>query len=1063
LNLDLFNYKVTLLVVPTNYKHKEMMSKKTIFNPKIMKYLLIVIFTSIQILLYSQEQSNINLTGTVTNAVSGEPVSQVLISISGTSVSVTTDENGQFQLPDVNTNALVIAKHPDFTGKELYLAGRDNLDIKIIPVDYKSNDDLVVTPYADKKAKEIPVAFEYFTKSDVQNTSETTFARIIQGKAAGVKVNTLSGMPGALSVFAIRGPSTITGRNDPVVVIDGVLHEIHYPRESPIDGFVHNSLEMVDIDDIEDITIIKDARSYLGSMGANGVIVINTEEKKETSSAIRVHVYQGFTSPSSIKKSLMDAGQFNSYLSQQIASSALSQDEINARFPFLTGGNDPEGLYSNNTNWQDEIFTSGLISKYHLFLKGGDNVGNLNMSVGYLQHKGIIENTSYSRFNLRINSKINITKRFTFIPNVKVSTSDSYLMDQGPSEITNPILAALLKPPITRPYSVEGTTNDQYLNDVGAFGVSNPLSITHHYKAQNKNYQFMASGKASYNFSSKFSVSTNLNITYNSSRDNLFIPDKGLVEIDSARNSMDAMITEFRSLQNNFVMHYATRLYDNSSLDLRAGNRIMRSKYEYDMGDDINSPTDDFTTLGSGAEDQFLRVTKGEYRTLNLVSYYTIADFSFLDKYYLNASVTLDGNSVINKNHRYNLYYSVAGAWNLASGNVSMLSRFNELKVRASYGTSGNIFNEIYDYSRLFYVGRRITDIGVIVLESIPNENMEVEKKSTVNLGFDISTSGQKFNTSIDLFYENVNNLIIRKKISSAYGYPDIYDNSGKMANMGAELTTDYRFKTGQSFWTIGFTASSMMNKITAMDQDLAEGERNVILTQIEDRQNNTVATLVTEVGEPLYSFYGYETDGVYTSSEEANSIIGPKGIRMQVGDVKFKDQNWDGMIDEKDLAYIGNPLPLVYGALFSSFKRGRLTASANIGYSVGNKIFNYVAMKTHSADDFYSQNEDVLDANTPRIAYGDPSGNNVFSDRWIEDGSYVRLKNVTVSYDFPTNNRFFKKMRVYLTGTNLFTFTKYSGYDPEFYYNSNMMYTGVDFGKIPFGRSFILGINFEL
>jgi hypothetical protein len=283
------------------------------------------------------------------------------------------------------------------------------------------------------------------------------------------------------------------------------------------------------------------------------------------------------------------------------------------------------------------------------------------------------------------------------------------------------------------------------------------------------------------------------------------------------------------------------------------------------------------------------------------------------------------------------------------------------------------------------------------------------------------------------------------------------------MANLGAELTTDYRFKTGKSFWTIGFTAASMMNKVTAIDQDLAEGERNVILTQIEDQQNNTVATLVTEVGKPLYSFYGYETDGVYTSSEEANSIMGPKGTMMQVGDVKFKDHYQDGIIDEKDLKYIGNPLPLVYGALFTSFTKGRLKASANIGYSVGNKIYNYVAMKTNSADNFYNQNKDVLDSKSPRIAYGDPSGNNVFSDRWIEDGSYIRLKNVNLSYDFPANNKFFKKMKVYLTGSNLITFTNYSGYDPEFYYNNNIMYTGVDFGKMPFGRSIILGINFEL
>lgn len=1027
-----------------------------------MRYLLIVIISSVQILLYAQEQSGKNVAGIVTNALSGEPVSNVLISISGTSLSVTTDESGKFEIPAVQTNGLVIVKHPEFTGMDFYLNGRDNLDIKIIPNGYKSKDDLIVTPTADKKAKELPMSFDYFSKTDLQKTPDITIGQVIQGKAAGVKVNNLSGMPGALSVFSLRGPSTLTGRNDPVVIIDGVLHEIHYPVESPIDGFVHNPLEMVDIDDIENITILKDGQSYLGSMGANGVIVINTEEKKETSSTIKVRTYQGFTSPSTKKMSLMNAEQFNNYFNRQIASSGLTQDEINTRFPFLTDGNDPDGLYSNNTNWQDEIFNSGMLSKYHIFLKGGDNIGNLNISTGYLKHTGIIENTSYSRFNLRINSNINITNRFTFIPNVKVSTSDSYLMEQGGNVTTNPILAANLKPPITRPYSVLGTTNDQYLNDVGAFGVSNPLAITNRYTAHNKNYQFLASGKANYKISDKLSASTNLNLTYNSSRDNLFTPDKGLVEIDSARNSMYAFITEFRSLQNNFMLLYKTGIKENSSLNLRIGNRLMRSNYEYDLGYDLNSPTDDFTSLGSGAEDQFLRNTTGYKKTLNLVSYYSIADYSFLDKYYLNASVSLDGNSAIHKNNRYNMYYAVAGAWNLASG-ADRLSHFDDLKIRASYGTSGNIYNNIYDYSRLFYVGRRITDVGVIVIETIPNENMEVEKKSTINLGFDLSTAGQRFNTTVNLFYEMVNNLIIRQKVSPAYGYPDIYNNSGKMANQGVELTAGYRFKTGKAFWTIDFTAASMMNEITAIDQDLTEGEQNIILTQIEDKLNNTVATLVTEVGKPMYSFYGYKTDGIYTSNEEANSIMGPNGNRMQVGDVKFIDKNTDGIIDDKDLEYIGNPFPLVYGALFPTFKRGRLSASANIGYSVGNKIYNYVAMKINSADNFYNQSVDVLDSNSPRIAYGDPSGNNVFSDRWIEDGSYIRLKNVTISYDFPTKNRFFKNMEVYLSGSNLVTFTKYSGYDPEFYYNNNIMYTGVDFGKIPFGRSMIIGINFEL
>ena len=1000
----------------------------------------------------------VEVTGVVRESVTGSPLQQVLIAGSGSDSSFVSDEQGHFEVLVKSTDDLLTFQLPGYTTQQVYLNGRNSLDVYFVRVSRKSADDRVETPIGEYFAKDINYEIDYLKKGAIEYIPAATFDETLQGKVTGINVVGHSGLPGHRSYMNIGGISSIYGSNEPTIIIDGMIRETYYPVEGSIDGYTLNPVDIIDVDDIQDITVLRDAQSYLGSRASNGVIYINSEQKEEASTAIKVHVYQGLvTSPGLLP--LLDAGQFTSYLNEQIAAQGLSQDEINKLFPWLSGESDPK--YSNNTNWQDEIFKTGRLQKYHIFLKGGDNIANYNISTGYLKHSGIINNTSLSRFNLRINGKINITNKFSFSPNFKLSLSDSYLMEQGHNQVTNPIIAANLKSPLMKPGSTPGETDDNFLEDIGVFNVSNPYVIVKTLDAQSRNFQLLTSGKFNYSLSKKLSVLSSIGIDINNAWDKIFIPDFGLAMIDSARNQMGVSVTEYRSVQNNNELRYNDNLVNGNNISVQLGTRIMINQYEIGVANDLNSATDDFRSVGSGGEDQYLRSTSGGEDGLNWISYYTTANYRIRDRYYFSAALSYEGNSIINKNNRYNLFPYVSAGWRISPG----LDKIDDLKLRLSYGITGNLHNSTYVYSKLFYIGKRYNERGVVVRESIPNEDLEMEKKTIINLGTDITAFNKALRAGINVYYANVNNLVIRQTLPDAFGFTEYYDNGGTLNSTGINLSADYGFLTGNALWDVGFNVSLLSSKISRLDFIYNPGNTDYFITGIEG------AELISKVGEPVYSFYGFETDGVYTSDAEANAVTGPNGLSMKAGDVKYVDQDGNHTINDLDKVIIGNPEPKLFGGLYASFSKSRFKVDVDFYYSIGNDIFNYLAMRTHSMDNYYNQSDDAADrwnasnqgSDVPSVSFGDPRGNTVFSDRWIEGGSYVKVKRLTVSYTLPNTSKYYKNLVLYLTGSNLLTLTKYSGYNPEFMFLNHPQYMGVDYGKIPFSRSFIIGIKLGL
>jgi len=1006
------------------------------------------------------------VTGTVIESGTGLPLAQVAVSDAATGTTAISDEEGKFSLVVPNLQAQLIINLPGYNSRRIYLNGRQDVRISLVSEEYHTGDNLYNNPLGAQVIKDVPWPVQKLTKDDLSMTSAASFDQTLQGQVPGLMVIEQSGMPGHRTFMNIRGYNSLYANQEPLLFIDGMIHSYAYAVNSLMEGFSLNPMDVVDVEDISDISVLKDGLSYLGAAGSNGAIYVNTEQKAEASTIIKFAAQGGITmTPQYLE--LMNPGQFNTYFEEILTSQGYSSGDIDAMYPWLRGNESAEGYYkyNNDTDWQDEIYKPATMSKFHFFLKGGDDIATYNISTGYLRQNGIYDASRYNRFNLRINGRVNITDKFSVTPNAKLSLADSQLANQGPSAWKSPTLSAVMKSPNMHPIARDAATGEYltYYDDVGVFNVSNPSALVANAMGDNRNYHFLSSLKANYQFNEHFNLYTLIGLNFNNARESIFLPNQGVVQVDSAYNSPGDFVNEFRSTQNHTALTYSNTTSSGHSILANVGFRYLVNNYKYNLSTDLNTPSDDFRSLGDGSQYSFLRSTVGDNRELAWVSYFGDAHYSFRNKYFLSASLSYDGNSATNEQNRYNFYPSAAAAWRLSSEPfMNGLSWLDDLRLRGSYSITGNMFSTVYDYSKLFYTDHRINSNGMLTREAIPNENLELEKKNTINAGLDLSAFNQTVNLHANYFISNVDNLVIRQELPSPFGFTNYFDNGGQMQTTGIEAGLDVRVQSGNFTWIIGGTFSQVASEITALD--LLNEQTESIVTSI------TGAQYVTEVGGPLNAFYGFETDGL-VSAGEAGSLIGPKGLPMQEGDVKFVDQDGNNIINEADKTVIGDPNPDMYGSLFTSLSFGSLELYARFNFFMGNDVYNYVRYNTESMSDYSNQSTTVLDrwtssntgAELPRASYGDPTGNTMFSDRWIEDGTYFRLDQLTISYHLNSIAGLFNGVTLYITGTNLLTFTDYSGYDPEFQYKNSPFYQGVDYGMMPLSRSFIAGLKLNL
>ncbi|NJK84649.1 MAG: hypothetical protein HC906_00340 [Bacteroidales bacterium] len=385
---------------------------------------------------------------------------------------------------------------------------------------------------------------------------------------------------------------------------------------------------------------------------------------------------------------------------------------------------------------------------------------------------------------------------------MKLSLSDSYLGNMGPDKRTNPLLAALVQSPLMAPNVRDPETGQTLveLEDVGVFNSSNPVAIIQEGIGDNRNYHFLSSVDAQYKISKNFTISTLNGLDFNNSREGLFIPDVGLVGDEFADNTRSDLVYEFRSFQDHSKLEYLNALPNGNVINAIIGMHYMKNDYKFDEGNDLNTPSDDFRNLGQGAKYQYLRTTLGDNRELKWLAFYGKVNYSIKDKYYFNGSVTQDYNSNVTSKTRGNLYPYVGAAWRISSENAfSSMQSIADMKLRASYGITGNMYGLAYDYSKLFYIGKRWNTYGVVVRDAIPNEDMEIEKKSTISAGLDVSLFNQKTNIHFDYYRSMVGNLLLNQQLPAEYGFTNYYNNEGRLSINGYELAFDSRIQ-GQGY-----------------------------------------------------------------------------------------------------------------------------------------------------------------------------------------------------------------------------------------------------------------------
>jgi TonB-linked SusC/RagA family outer membrane protein len=1026
-------------------------------------------------IILNRDKAMYSVTGKVTDAASGRPLRGIRVTYKDFSAAIT-DSTGTFTLRVPTTNAAILLEGDGFQTKEVALRGQTDVKAALYEDTYTSFYDQATHPMGLVMKNKSPFAGTSVQTGGNWGRPGETPSSYLQGRVAGLNAIRRSGTPNIGATLFLRGISSLYATNQPLVIVDGIIFNNEDHGGSVISNHYTDPLSTIDVRDIDNITVLKDGSSIYGTKGANGVIIITTSRARELGTKIDFALYGGINfTPSTLP--VMNAYDYRVYLSEMLKSKGLTDAAIQD-LPYMNDNpNNPDYYrYHNNTDWQKEVLNQSYGKNVYLKVTGGDNIAKYALSLGYMRNDGIIRNTDLTRYNMRFNGDLNLSRRMKATTNLSFTFNEQNLRDQGTSTKTNALLVALTKSPLLRIKDVsEKGIESPAFADRDTFGNSNPLVLTDVAQGLNKSYRFLGSIGFDYEISKHWSASTTIGVTNDKVRENFFIPRKGVTSdtltTDIAYSRLGSQVNSLFSLYNDTRLTFSKRFQNVHELSSRLGIRYLYSKTEQDFGLGFNSAIDELVSVGNGVNS--LRRIGGNVGESNWLNTYFNTDYSYADKYFVSLNVAMDGSSRFGKNvkdaltingNKFAVLPSLAVAWLISSERSVQGLGFDMLKLRASYGLAGN--DDIGNYTaRQTYVSQNLLGVQGLVRGGFGNNQLQWEKLKKLNIGLDGSVLNERVSFSIDGYWNKTDKMIVFESTPVASGFSYAITNSGAMSTNGIEAAVNVRILNKTSLkWDAGFAIGTYRSKVDKLPNDR-------ILTSFGN------ATYVTMVDHDPNLFYGYKTNGVYATdaiaSQEGLSIRNANGTLSSFtgGDVRFQDMNNDKIIDELDRTIIGNPNPDFFGSAFSKVEYKGFTLDALFTFSVGNDAYNYTRNHLESMSGFENQTEAVLNrwranghqTSVPKATWGDPMGNTRFSDRWIEKASYFRMRTATLSYNVPFSSGFLKYAVVYVTGNNIFTLTEYKGYDPEFSPTESIFGQGVDNALEPQHRSVTIGVRIGL
>lgn len=1017
---------------------------------------------------YSQAQQEKLVKGRITDATTGAALRGVRISYKESAAAIT-DSTGAFSIKVPSYNVSIHVESEGFQDKDIALKGRNTVSASLYESDYTSFYSDITIPFNRSAKSEVADASTGINTGDIRSAGNETPDAYLQGKVAGLQAIRRSGTPGIGANLYLRGFTSLYATNQPLIVVDGVVFDISNYGESLITGYYNNPLANIDARDIDNITVLKDGASVYGTKGANGVILITTARAQQEATRIDVSLSGGINqAPATMP--VMNAADYRIYLSEILQTKGLIPAQVQA-LPYMNDDTASGNYYAYHyqTDWQKQVMHNSSVQNGYLKITGGDNIARYGLSLGFLKNNGIIRNTDLRRYNMRFNADFNLSKKLMATANLGFTYYEQNLKNMGMDAHTNPLYTALTKAPFLPVHKVASNgVESPNLSDADIFSVSNPAALIQNMQARNKSYRFSGSIQFRYQLTNKLTLASALGITIDKSRESFFVPQNGVVNDNlpnaEVKNRSGEQVIRMFALFNDTRMEYNNVFSRRHKLAVRLGARYLTSDSEQDYGLGYNAATDKLTSVSYGVNS--LRRIGGSVGEWKWINTYLAADYNFSGKYFLSVNVAGDASSRFGSNTSYPVMPSVAVAWLLSSEQfMAGAGWLDILKLRASAGKSGN--DDIGNFTaRKYYVAQNLLGVSGLVRGNIGNPDLQWESVTRMNAGLDIAVLNERVNISVDAYSSKTDKMIVYEPAPTAGGLTYAVTNSGGMKTKGWDVSVSARLINRKLVkWDMGFTVAHYSSKVTklpvsAMETNFADG------------------TYITRVGDAPNLFYGYKTAGVYQSDAQAaseglqNSMQDGSNKAFGGGDVRFvNNTSGDKVINADDRQIIGNPNPDYTGGITTRVAYKQWSLDALFTFSQGNDIYNYTRRQLESMSGYANQLSSVNNrwrnngqqTSMPKAVWGDPMQNSRFSDRWIEDGSYFRLRSLTVAYNVPLSPGFVRNMTIYASGTNLFTLTRYLGYDPEFNATSGIYGQGVDVALTPLYRSVQLGVRIGL
>lgn len=1028
----------------------------------------------------SQQVKTKNVSGVIVDT-NGEPVIGASVLVKGTTNGTITDMDGKFTINDVPENSTLDISYIGY--KTLTLKATDkNLSRLVLHEDTEVLDEVVVVGYGVQRKRDVSTAVSSVKAEALANNPASDFRQALVGKMPGVQVTTPSGDPEGSVSIRVRGISTVNAGSDPLYIVDGV------PMER---GFAN-----MNTNDIESIEVLKDASAaaIYGSRGSNGVVLITT--KRGTSEKLTVQ-YDGYYGIQNVSKKLpmMNAYQFaefardghnNAYLAEVPGASPDDPNSVRPQsyhqipaelFPYLEG---QPGL--TDTDWQDAIFRTANTTGHNISLSGKTNSVNYFVSGNYMNKEGIIINSDFKKYSMRMNIDGKY-KRLKFGVNFAPSYSTSNSVDaSGAGGI---VQSALMMPPVWPVYNEDGSYNYQG-NGYWRIGtdyqhneVLNPVAmanlqsnVTDRMSIIGKVYAELELYKG---LTYKISFGGDYYGAHNDKYRQSALPLKGKNYYDMPSNPEGYSSSSFYFnwlIENQLT--YNTTINEKHNLTAILVQSAQKETFKSNNVTATDYPNDYIQTISGGT------VTKGysEKSQWSIASYLARVQYSFSGKYMLSGAIRTDGSSRFGKNNRWGYFPSASAAWRITEENFfkeqTALSFINDLKLRLSYGVTGNFQIGNYEHLATMSLDNYILGTGQGLLsygykpDNIEREDLSWEKNKMVNAGVDVQMFNGLLGFTVDYYNTNTSDMLLSVPVPLITGYSTSLMNIGKVNNRGWEIGLSSQKHISDDFgYSFNANWSKNINEVKAL------GPSNAPIISSGSVEH---AYYITEVGKPIGNYYLLVQDGIFETEEDLKKY--PHFENTKVGDFRFVDVDGDGVLDlDKDRTVCGNYMPkFTYGFGGKLWYKG-FDLDINFQGVFGNKILNLnrryidnmegnVNGTTIALDRWKSEdqpgNGQVNKANRKQTGY------NGRTSTWhLEDGSYLRLQNVSLGYTLPkkwTNRFYVEKLRLYVSGQNLATFTKYSGYNPEVNARpDNALTPGEDYGTYPLARTFMFGINVTL